>query len=34
MNKLNRDDFDRKITYNLKRGIREEFAFGFILKKI
>lgn len=32
--KMNRDDFDRKIVYNLKRGMKEEFGFSFILTKI
>ena len=34
MSKENRDDFDRKIVYNLRTGVKEDFGFGFILKKI
>jgi len=34
MTKMNRDDFDRKLVYNLRNGSQEEFGFGFILKKI
>ena len=32
--KMNRDDFDRKIVYNLRTGMKEEFGFSFILTKI
>ena len=34
MTKMNRDDFDRKIVYNLRNGSQEEFGFSFIIKKI
>lgn len=34
VSKMNRDDFDRKVVYNLKGGMKEEFAFSFVLKKI
>ena len=34
MTKMNRDDFDRKLVYNLRTGTREEFGFSFILRKI
>ena len=34
LNKINTDDFDRKLVYNLKSGIKEEFGFSFIIKKI
>lgn len=34
LSKINRDDFDRKLTYNLRNGAKEEFAFSFILTKI
>jgi hypothetical protein len=34
LSKINRDSFDRKLVYNLRNGMREEFAFGFVLKKI
>lgn len=34
MTKMNRDDFDRKLVYNLRTGAKESFGFGFILKKI
>ena len=34
VSKMNRDDFDRKVVYNLKSGMKEEFAFSFVLKKI
>ena len=34
MTKMNRDDFDRKLVYNLRTGTKESFGFGFILKKI
>ena len=34
LNKINTDDFDRKIVYNLQNGIKEEFGFSFIIKKI
>lgn len=34
MTKMNRDDFDRKLVYNLRNGSQEEFGFGFILTKI
>ena len=34
LNKINRDDFDRKLVYNLRNGAQEEFGFGFILTKI
>ena len=34
MSKENRDDFDRKIVYNLRTGTKEDFGFSFILKKI
>ena len=34
MTKMNRDDFDRKLVYNLRNGSQEDFGFGFILKKI
>lgn len=34
MTKMNRDDFDRKIVYNLQSGYEEKFGFSFILKKI
>lgn len=34
LTKMNRDDFDRKLVYNLRNGAREEFGFCFILKKI
>lgn len=32
--KLNVDDFDRKVTYNLRNGEKEDFRFGFVVKKI
>lgn len=34
LSKINRDDFDRKLVYNLRNGSREEFGFSFILTKI
>lgn len=34
MTKINRDDFDRKIVYNLQRGTQEDFGFSFFLRKI
>ena len=34
MTKINRDDFDRKIVYNLRRGAQEDFGFSFFLRKI
>lgn len=34
LSKLNRDDFDRKLVYNLRNGSMEEFGFSFILTKI
>ena len=34
MTKINRDDFDRKIVYNLRRGSKEDFGFSFFLRKI
>lgn len=34
MTKINRDDFDRKIVYNLQRGSQEDFGFSFFLRKI
>ena len=34
MTKINRDDFDRKIVYNLWRGTQEDFGFSFFLRKI
>lgn len=34
MTKMNRDDFDRKIVYNLQSGYEEKFGFSFILRKI
>lgn len=34
MTKINRDDFDRKIVYNLRRGTQEDFGFSFFLRKI
>lgn len=34
MTKINRDDFDRKIVYNLRRGSQEDFGFSFFLRKI
>lgn len=34
MTKMNRDDFDRKIVYNLRNGMKEEFGFAIKLKKI
>lgn len=34
MTKMNRDDFDRKLVYNLRNGCKEDFGFSFILKKI
>ena len=34
LNKVNTDDFDRKVVYNLKNGVKEEFGFSFVLKKI
>lgn len=34
LSKLNRDDFDRKLVYNLRNGAKEEFGFSFVLKKI
>ena len=34
MTKLNRDDFDRKLVYNLWNGTKEDFSFSLVLKKI
>ena len=34
MTKMNRDDFDRKLVYNLRSGVEEKFGFSFILRKI
>lgn len=34
LTKVNRDDFDRKLAYNLRNGAKEEFGFSFILTKI
>lgn len=34
LTKVNTDDFDRKVVYNLKNGYKEEFGFSFVLKKI
>ena len=34
MTKLNRDDFDRKLVYNLWNGAKEDFSFSFVLRKI
>ena len=34
LTKINRDDFDRKLVYNLRNGAEEKFGFSFILKKI
>lgn len=34
LSKINRDDFDRKLVYNLRNGSKEEFGFSFILRKI
>ena len=34
LTKINRDDFDRKLVYNLRNGTQEEFGFGFRLRKI
>ena len=34
LTKMNRDDFDRKLVYNLRNGSQEEFGFVFILRKI
>ena len=34
MTKINRNDFDRKIVYNLRRGAQEDFGFSFFLRKI
>jgi hypothetical protein len=34
LSKINRDDFDRKIVYNLRNGCKEDFGFTFVLKKI
>lgn len=34
MAKINRNDFDRKIVYNLRRGTQEDFGFSFFLRKI
>lgn len=34
LSKLNRDDFDRKLVYNLRNGAQEDFGFCFILRKI
>lgn len=34
LSKVNRDDFDRKLVYNLRNGCEEEFGFTFIIKKI
>lgn len=34
MTKINRNDFDRKIVYNLRRGSKEDFGFSFFLRKI
>lgn len=34
MTKINTDDFDRKLVYNLRSGTQEYFGFSFILKKI
>ena len=34
LSKVNRDDFDRKLVYNLRNGAKEEFGFCFRLKKI
>ena len=34
MTKINRNDFDRKIVYNLRRGTQEDFGFSFFLRKI
>lgn len=32
--KMNSDDFDRKLVYNLRNGMQEYFGFSFLLKKI
>ena len=34
LSKVNRDDFDRKLVYNLRNGYQEDFGFCFLLKKI
>lgn len=34
LSKMNRDDFDRRLVYNLRNGSQEEFAFSFVLRKI
>ena len=34
LTKMNRDDFDRKLVYNLYNGAEEKFGFSFVLKKI
>ena len=34
MTKMNRDDFDRKLVYNLRSGSKEVFGFSLVLKKI
>ena len=34
LSKVNRDDFDRKLVYNLRNGMKEDFGFSFVLKKI
>ena len=34
LSKINRDDFDRKLVYNLRNGCEEEFGFSFMIKKI
>ena len=34
LSKMNRDDFDRKLVYNLQNGMKEDFGFTFVLKKI
>ena len=34
LSKLNRDDFDRKLVYNLRNGAQEDFGFCFVLRKI
>ena len=34
MSKLNVDDFDRKLVYNLRNGEKEDFGFSFVIKKI
>lgn len=34
MTKINTDDFDRKVVYNLKTQMKEEFGFSFVISKI